>query len=134
MDVPLWLALLVVGCLGVKLARQPWWLVAVLVTAVAIAVAKPWSWLPAASDGPASSLSSSLAAAAPAATPDATVKVAAAGSPPPNAIACREPDGWRLATLNGVPVWYTVIPDSSQPSNRPLAVGPSNQDPPLPAV
>ncbi|MFE7170241.1 hypothetical protein [Streptomyces sp. NPDC057616] len=30
MDVPLWLALLVVGCLGVKLARPPWWLVAVL--------------------------------------------------------------------------------------------------------
>ncbi|MCX4235516.1 MULTISPECIES: hypothetical protein [Streptomyces] len=30
MDVPLWLALLVVGVLGVKLARPPWWLVAVL--------------------------------------------------------------------------------------------------------
>ncbi|MEY9991339.1 hypothetical protein ABIE67_003371 [Streptomyces sp. V4I8] len=30
MDVPLWLALLVVGWLGVKLARPPWWLVAVL--------------------------------------------------------------------------------------------------------
>ncbi|MGW7126959.1 hypothetical protein ACWGIA_01195 [Streptomyces bobili] len=30
MDVPLWLALLAVGCLGVKLARPPWWLIAVL--------------------------------------------------------------------------------------------------------
>ncbi|MGW1984455.1 hypothetical protein ACWCPJ_18615 [Streptomyces collinus] len=30
MDVPLWFALLVVGWLGVKLARPPWWLVAVL--------------------------------------------------------------------------------------------------------
>jgi hypothetical protein len=30
MDVPLWLALLVVGFLGIKLARPPWWLVAVL--------------------------------------------------------------------------------------------------------
>ncbi|MGI5427398.1 hypothetical protein [Streptomyces sp. CA-179760] len=30
MDVPLWLALLIVGWLGVKLARPPWWLVAVL--------------------------------------------------------------------------------------------------------
>ncbi|MER6131711.1 hypothetical protein [Streptomyces sp. NPDC001815] len=30
MDVPLWLALLVVGVLGVKLARPPLWLVAVL--------------------------------------------------------------------------------------------------------
>ncbi|MFF5756146.1 hypothetical protein ACFY7A_11945 [Streptomyces longwoodensis] len=30
MDVPLWLALLAVGWLGVKLARPPWWLVAVL--------------------------------------------------------------------------------------------------------
>ncbi|MFG2120671.1 hypothetical protein [Streptomyces sp. NPDC048710] len=30
MDVPLWLALLVVGWLGVKLVRPPWWLVAVL--------------------------------------------------------------------------------------------------------
>ncbi|MEU0586256.1 hypothetical protein [Streptomyces sp. NPDC006132] len=30
MDVPLWLALLVIGWLGVKLARPPWWLVAVL--------------------------------------------------------------------------------------------------------
>ncbi|WP_329119690.1 hypothetical protein [Streptomyces sp. NBC_01465] len=30
MDVPLWLALLVVGYLGVKLARPPWWLVAVV--------------------------------------------------------------------------------------------------------
>ncbi|EKX61163.1 hypothetical protein PV416_31540 [Streptomyces ipomoeae] len=30
MDVPLWLARLVVGWLGVKLARPPWWLVAVL--------------------------------------------------------------------------------------------------------
>jgi hypothetical protein len=29
-DVPLWLALLVVGVLGVKLIRPPWWLVAVL--------------------------------------------------------------------------------------------------------
>ncbi|MFJ9854302.1 hypothetical protein [Streptomyces sp. NPDC101150] len=31
MDVPLWLALLVVGWLGIKLARPPWWLVTVLV-------------------------------------------------------------------------------------------------------
>ncbi|MGW0597218.1 hypothetical protein ACWD11_08730 [Streptomyces sp. NPDC002776] len=30
MDVPLWLALLVVGWLGVKLARPPMWLVVVL--------------------------------------------------------------------------------------------------------
>ncbi|MFI6566876.1 hypothetical protein [Streptomyces sp. NPDC050534] len=30
MHVPLWLALLIVGWLGVKLARPPWWLVAVL--------------------------------------------------------------------------------------------------------
>ncbi|MEU4259659.1 hypothetical protein [Streptomyces fradiae] len=30
MDVPLWLALLVVGALGVRLVRPPWWLVAVL--------------------------------------------------------------------------------------------------------
>ncbi|MGW0602613.1 hypothetical protein [Streptomyces sp. NPDC002640] len=30
MDVPLWLALIVVGWLGVKLIRPPWWLVAVL--------------------------------------------------------------------------------------------------------
>ncbi|MFJ3339044.1 hypothetical protein [Streptomyces sp. NPDC086766] len=30
MDVPLWLALIVVGWLGVKLWRPPWWLVAVL--------------------------------------------------------------------------------------------------------
>ncbi|WP_371670378.1 hypothetical protein OG985_23775 [Streptomyces sp. NBC_00289] len=30
MDVPLWLALIVVGALGVKLVRPPWWLVAVL--------------------------------------------------------------------------------------------------------
>ncbi|GAA3809270.1 hypothetical protein ACFS5L_29810 [Streptomyces phyllanthi] len=30
MDVPLWLALLVVGVLGVKLVRPPWWLIAVL--------------------------------------------------------------------------------------------------------
>ncbi|MGW0628962.1 hypothetical protein [Streptomyces sp. NPDC002758] len=30
MDVPLWLALLAVGYLGVKLARPPWWLVAAL--------------------------------------------------------------------------------------------------------
>jgi hypothetical protein len=29
-DVPLWLALLVIGWLGVKLIRPPWWLVAVL--------------------------------------------------------------------------------------------------------
>ncbi|MFD7952034.1 hypothetical protein ACFV4X_00930 [Streptomyces ardesiacus] len=30
MDVPLWLALLSVGYLGVKLIRPPWWLIAVL--------------------------------------------------------------------------------------------------------
>lgn len=30
MDVPLWLALIVVGWLGVKLFRPPWWLVLVL--------------------------------------------------------------------------------------------------------
>ncbi|MEV8551201.1 hypothetical protein AB0L04_15400 [Streptomyces glaucescens] len=30
MDVPLWLALLGIGWLGVKLIRPPWWLVAVL--------------------------------------------------------------------------------------------------------
>ncbi|MBZ6110588.1 MULTISPECIES: hypothetical protein [Streptomyces] len=30
MDVPLWLALLAVGYLGVKLFRPPWWLIAVL--------------------------------------------------------------------------------------------------------
>jgi hypothetical protein len=30
MDVPLWFALLVVGALGIKLIRPPWWLVAVL--------------------------------------------------------------------------------------------------------
>lgn len=30
MDVPLWLALLVVGWLGIKLIRPPWWLVIVL--------------------------------------------------------------------------------------------------------
>jgi hypothetical protein len=30
MDVPLWFALIVVGYLGVKLVRPPWWLVAVL--------------------------------------------------------------------------------------------------------
>ncbi|MFJ6697063.1 hypothetical protein ACIQM4_13475 [Streptomyces sp. NPDC091272] len=30
MDAPLWLALIVVGCLGVKLIRPPWWLVLVL--------------------------------------------------------------------------------------------------------
>ncbi|MGQ4716293.1 hypothetical protein ACUN22_21695 [Streptomyces anulatus] len=30
MDVPLWLALIVVGWLGVKLTRPPWWLVLVL--------------------------------------------------------------------------------------------------------
>jgi hypothetical protein len=29
-QVPLWLALIVVGSLGVKLIRPPWWLVAVL--------------------------------------------------------------------------------------------------------
>ncbi|MGA5342598.1 hypothetical protein ACPCK3_26570 [Streptomyces griseoincarnatus] len=30
MDVPLWLALLVVEVLGVKLIRPPWWLIAAL--------------------------------------------------------------------------------------------------------
>ncbi|MCM3297248.1 DUF4175 domain-containing protein [Streptomyces pseudogriseolus] len=30
MDVPLWFALIVVGWLGVKLVRPPWWLIAVL--------------------------------------------------------------------------------------------------------
>ncbi|MFE0326730.1 hypothetical protein ACWEWI_29625 [Streptomyces sp. NPDC003753] len=30
MHVPLWLALLCIGVLGVKLIRPPWWLVAVL--------------------------------------------------------------------------------------------------------
>ena len=30
MDVPLWLAPIVVGWLGCKLIRPPWWLVAVL--------------------------------------------------------------------------------------------------------
>ena len=30
MDVPLWLALIVVGVLGIKLIRPPWWLVAVI--------------------------------------------------------------------------------------------------------
>ncbi|MBZ6171299.1 hypothetical protein KVH24_04475 [Streptomyces olivaceus] len=30
MNVPLWLALLAVGYLGVKLIRPPWWLIAVL--------------------------------------------------------------------------------------------------------
>ncbi|MEU0403337.1 hypothetical protein ABZ318_24510 [Streptomyces sp. NPDC006197] len=30
MDVPLWLALIVVGSLGIKLIRPPWWLVAVI--------------------------------------------------------------------------------------------------------
>ncbi|MEV5129404.1 hypothetical protein ACN6K8_004451 [[Kitasatospora] papulosa] len=30
MDVPLWLALIVVSWLGVKLIRPPWWLVLVL--------------------------------------------------------------------------------------------------------
>ncbi|MEU6088067.1 hypothetical protein ABZ865_14820 [Streptomyces sp. NPDC047085] len=30
MDVPLWLAVAVVAYLGVKLARPPWWLVALL--------------------------------------------------------------------------------------------------------
>jgi hypothetical protein len=29
-DVPLWLALIVVGGLGIKLIRPPWWLVAVI--------------------------------------------------------------------------------------------------------
>jgi hypothetical protein len=29
-DVPLWLALIVIGWLGIKLIRPPWWLVAVL--------------------------------------------------------------------------------------------------------
>ncbi|GGS97326.1 MULTISPECIES: hypothetical protein [Streptomyces] len=28
MDVPLWLALIAVGALGVKLVRPPWWLLA----------------------------------------------------------------------------------------------------------
>ncbi|MGW1517653.1 hypothetical protein [Streptomyces sp. NPDC002287] len=30
MDVPLWLALIVVGALGIRLIRPPWWLVAVI--------------------------------------------------------------------------------------------------------
>ncbi|MFE5969036.1 hypothetical protein [Streptomyces sp. NPDC056463] len=30
MNVPLWLALIVVGALGIKLIRPPWWLVAVI--------------------------------------------------------------------------------------------------------
>ncbi|GAA4106209.1 hypothetical protein ACWGNF_06770 [Streptomyces sp. NPDC055808] len=30
MNVPLWLALVVVGWLGIKLVRPPWWLVAVV--------------------------------------------------------------------------------------------------------
>ncbi|MFD0148636.1 hypothetical protein ACWGQ4_31935 [Streptomyces sp. NPDC055721] len=30
MDVPLWLALIVVGGLGIKLIRPPWWLVVVI--------------------------------------------------------------------------------------------------------
>ncbi|HET6357610.1 hypothetical protein OG905_23335 [Streptomyces sp. NBC_00322] len=30
MDVPLWLALIIVGALGIKLARPPLWLVALL--------------------------------------------------------------------------------------------------------
>ncbi|MER5193331.1 hypothetical protein OHS71_12740 [Streptomyces sp. NBC_00377] len=30
MDVPLWLAVIAVGYLGIKLARPPWWLVALL--------------------------------------------------------------------------------------------------------
>ncbi|WP_432083084.1 hypothetical protein [Streptomyces sp. WAC 04229] len=30
MDVPLWFALLIVGALGVKLIRPPWWLIGVL--------------------------------------------------------------------------------------------------------
>ncbi|MGY5046880.1 hypothetical protein ACWDE0_14740 [Streptomyces sp. 900105755] len=30
MRVPLWLALIIVGWLGIKLIRPPWWLIAVL--------------------------------------------------------------------------------------------------------
>ncbi|MEU0964284.1 hypothetical protein ABZ357_02175 [Streptomyces sp. NPDC005917] len=30
MHVPLWLALIIVGWLGIKLIRPPWWLIAVL--------------------------------------------------------------------------------------------------------
>ncbi|MFI5862111.1 hypothetical protein [Streptomyces sp. NPDC051546] len=30
MDVPLWLALIVVAALGIKLIRPPWWLVVVI--------------------------------------------------------------------------------------------------------
>ncbi|MFI6245181.1 hypothetical protein [Streptomyces sp. NPDC051016] len=30
MHIPLWLALIVVGWLGIKLIRPPWWLIAVL--------------------------------------------------------------------------------------------------------
>ncbi|MFJ3922663.1 hypothetical protein [Streptomyces sp. NPDC090022] len=30
MDIPLWLAVIVIGWLGVKLVRPPWWLVAVI--------------------------------------------------------------------------------------------------------
>ncbi|MFG3231689.1 hypothetical protein [Streptomyces antibioticus] len=30
MDVPLWLAVIALGYLGIKLARPPWWLVALL--------------------------------------------------------------------------------------------------------
>ncbi|MFC9258640.1 hypothetical protein ACFT25_02220 [Streptomyces hydrogenans] len=30
MDVPLWLALIIIGGLGIKLIRPPWWLVAAL--------------------------------------------------------------------------------------------------------
>ncbi|MEU3045891.1 hypothetical protein [Streptomyces sp. NPDC006984] len=30
MDVPLWLALILIGALGIKLIRPPWWLIAVL--------------------------------------------------------------------------------------------------------
>ncbi|MFI5616151.1 hypothetical protein [Streptomyces sp. NPDC051567] len=30
MDVPLWLAVIVIGALALKLIRPPWWLVAVL--------------------------------------------------------------------------------------------------------
>ncbi|MER8236849.1 hypothetical protein [Streptomyces sp. NPDC094049] len=30
MDVPLWLALIVIGGLGIKLIRPPWWLVVAL--------------------------------------------------------------------------------------------------------
>ncbi|MFE9553666.1 hypothetical protein ACFYOD_09330 [Streptomyces sp. NPDC006703] len=30
MDVPLWFALLIIGALGIKLVRPPWWLVGLL--------------------------------------------------------------------------------------------------------